>query len=181
MRRALALALAVVTMAVAAPAASAQAPDYTIRVNGSKTGLGKVTGIGAFKPDRDPSLAAATAVFGPPSSKAETRSSCQVGWRPIGLRILFANFGGGGACALGKAQTVSAFGRVWRTSRGLKIGSSTRTLRRLYPGALRKRRTYRLVGAKSIFTDGSRYSVLAAKTNGRQVKAFKLFVGAAGE
>ena len=178
MRRALMLAVA--TMALAAPAALAQ-PDYSIRATGSKSGLGKVTGIGAFNPDRDPSLAAATAVFGPPSSRAETRSSCQVGWRPIGLRILFANFGGGGACALGKAQTVSAFGRVWRTSRGLKIGSSTRTLRRLYPRALRKRRTYRLVGAKSIFTDGSRYSVLAAKTNGKQVKAFRLFVGAAGE
>ena len=49
------------------------------------------------------------------------------------------------------------------------------------PRALRKGRTYRLVGAKSIFTDGSRYSVLAARTNGRQVKSFRLFVGAAGE
>lgn len=180
MRRAL-LALAVAVMAVAAPAAAAQAPDYTIRATGSKSGLGKVTGIGAFNPDRDPSLAAASAVFGPPSSKREGRSSCQVGWRPIGLRILFSNFGGGGACELGKAQSVAAFGSVWRTSRGLKINDSTRRLRSLYRGAYRKGRTYRLIGAKSIFTDGSRYSVLAAKTNGKKVKAFKLFVGAAGE
>ncbi len=47
MRRA--LALAVVAMAVAAPAASAQAPDYTLRAKGSKTGLGKVSAIGPFK------------------------------------------------------------------------------------------------------------------------------------
>ena len=36
------------------------------------------------------------------------------------------------------------------------------------------------MGAKSIFTDGSRYSVLAARTNGRQVKSFRLFVGPPG-
>ena len=49
------------------------------------------------------------------------------------------------------------------------------------PRRLRKGRTYRLVGAKSIFTDGSRYSVLAARTDGKRVGSFRLFVGAAGE
>lgn len=178
------LALAIVATAVAAPAASAQAPDYTIRATGSKTSLGKVSAIGGFEPRSDPSLKAATAAFGPPSSRKTTSSSsCQVGWRSIGLRIVFVNLGapGSNSCDAGKVQTVSAFGRVWTTSRGLRIGQSVKTLRKLYPSALRKGRAYRLIGAKSIFTDGSRYSVLAAKTNGKQVKSFKLFVGAAGE
>jgi hypothetical protein len=179
MRRALTLAL--IATAVAAPAASAQAPDYTIRAKGSKTGLGKVSAIGPFKLVGDPNLGGATAVFGTPSSLKKTDKLCPAGWRAIGLRIHFVNLGGGDSCQFGSVQTVSAFGKVWRTERGLKIGSSTKTLRKLYPNALRKGRTYRLVGAKSIFTDGSRYSVLAARTNGKQVKSFRLFVGAAGE
>lgn len=179
MRRA--LALAVTAMAVAAPAAAAQAPDYTIRAKGSKTGLGKVSAIGPFKLAGDPNLQGATAAFGKPSSLKKTATLCRAGWRAIGLRISFVNLGGGDSCQFGSVQTVSAFGRVWRTTKGLKIGSSTRTLRRLYKGAPRKGRTYRLIGAKSIFTDGSRYSVLAARTSGGRVKSFRLFVGAAGE
>lgn len=173
--------LALVLAAVAAPAASAQAPDYTIRAKGSSSGLGSVSAIGGFKPTVDASLEAATAAFGKPTSVGKTATVCRVGWKPIGLRILFANFGGGDACEFGKAQSASAFGRVWQTSRGLKINSSNKTLRKLYRGAVRKGRTYRLVGAKNVFTNGSRYSVLAAKTNGKQVKSFKLFIGGAGE
>ena len=108
-----------------------------------------------------------------------------MGWRALGLRITFVNLGApqNSACeaTIGKAQIASAFGRMWRTSRGLKIASSTRTLRRLYPRAFRRRGTYRLVGGKSIFTDGSRYSVLAAKTSKGRVGAFKMDIGAAGE
>jgi len=182
-RRAAAIAVAAGVLA-AAPAAASQTVDYTLRAKGSATGLGKVTAIGPFKPEQDPSLGAATAAFGPPTSvRARGQVSCRLGWKPIGLRINFVNLGGGSACdpSLGKAQSASAFGRGWRTSRGLKIRSSTRKLRRLYPRALRRGRTYRLVGAKPIFTDGSRYSVLAAKTRAGRVGSFKLFVGAAGE
>ena len=176
-----ALALAVVALAVAVPVADAQAPDYTIQATGSKTSLGKVSAIGPYKLDTEPSLEDATAALGQPSSRAQTMSSCLTGWRNLGLRINFTNFGGGDSCQFGKVQTVRAFGKIWKTSRGLAVGASVRTLRKLYPGAHRKGRTYRLIGAKSIFTDGSRYSVLAAKTNGKRVTSFKLFVGAAGE
>ena len=179
MRRAIVLAL--LTAAAAAPAASAQPPDYTIRAKGSTSGLGKVSAIGPFKLAGDPNLQGATAAFGMPSSLKKNATLCRPGWRAIGLRISFVNLGGGDSCQLGSVQTVSAFGKVWRTTRGLKVGSSVKTLRKLYPSALRKGRTYRLVGAKSIFTDGSRYSVLAARTDGKRVGSFRLFVGAAGE
>ncbi len=169
-----------------AAAPAAQAADYTIRAKGSSTARGSVTAIGGFKPQSDPTLGAAIRVFGSPSSvNGNGPDSCRVGWRALGLRIVFVNLGEPGrtACeaSIGKAQIASAFGRVWRTSRGLKPGSSTRRLRRLYPNALRRGRTYRLVGGKSIFTDGSRYSVLAAKTSKGRVGAFKLNIGAAGE
>ena len=174
----------VIVLALAgAPAAEAQT-DFTIRAKGSATGLGRVTAIGAFKPERDPTLGAAVAALGPPSStRAEGQVSCRLGWRSIGLRIAFVNLGGGSACdpALGRAQSASAFGRVWRTSRGLKVRSTTRKLRRLYPNALRRGRYFRLVQGKSIFGDGRRYSVLAARTRKGRVGSFKLFIGAAGD
>ncbi len=186
MRAALrATAVAIALPALAAPSvASAQAPDYTLRAKGSATGFGEVTAIGAFKPQSDATLGAAVAVFGTPSSRrTRGRSSCRLGWRALGLRITFVNLGGGSACdpSLGRAQSASAFGRRWRTARGLAIRSSTKRLRRLYPGALRKRGVYRLVGAKSLYGDGRRYSVLAARTRGGRVGSFKLFIGAAGE
>ena len=109
---------------------------------------------------------------------------CDLGWRAIGLRIKFVNRGAGAsACdpSVGRAQTASAFGRMWHTPRGLKVRSTTRKLRRLYPHALRRRSTYRLVGGKFVIGDGSRYSVLAAKTRKGRVGSFKLFIGAAGD
>jgi hypothetical protein len=175
-----ALAVTVLALMVAVPAASAQGTAFTISAKGSKRSVGSVTAVGNFKPTVDASLEAAQNVFGKPSSVGTTGNSCQAGWRNLGLRILFANFGGGDdACGLGKAQTVSAFGKSWRTSRGLQVGAPVKTLRKLYPGAVRKGRTYRLVGARTF--DGSPYSVVAAKTNGNKVTSFKLFVGAAGE
>lgn len=173
------LALAIVALAVAVPVADAQT-DYTLRATGSKTVMGDVNAIGPFRLG-EPSLEAATAALGQPSSRAQTMSNCRVGWRNLGLRINFTNFGGGDSCVFGKVQSVRAFGRIWKTTRGLAVGAPVRTLRKLYPGAYRKGRTYRLIGAKSIFGDGRRYSVLAAGTNGRRVTSFKLFVGAAGE
>jgi hypothetical protein len=169
---------------VAAPAA--HAASYTISAKGGANSFGRVIAIGDFKPERNPTLGAAVAAFGTPSStREESRgTSCHTGWRELGLRIVFVNLGSGGsACAasLGRAQSASAFGRRWRTSRGLKIGDSTRRLRRLYPHALRRGRTYRLVAAKSVFGDGGRYSVLAAKTRAGRVRSFRLFIGAAGE
>lgn len=145
--------------------------------------IGALTAIGDFKPTRDPSLGAATSAFGQPSSRRGRGSGCTLGWRAIGLRIIFANFGGGSACdpSLGRAQTVSAFGRSWRTSKGLKIGDGVSKLRRLYPRAFWRGSAYRLVGARSQFGGPGRYSVLAAKTNAKRVGSFKLFVGAAGE
>lgn len=170
--------VALAALAVAVPAADAR--SFTLRAQGSGSGPGKVTAIGDFSPTRDASLRAATAAFGAPSSRRVQGSSCTVGWRGLGLRIIFANFSTGPACEQGSAQTASAFGRAWRTAKGLRIGSRVSTLRRVYPGAQRKGRAYRLVGGNGI-GGGGRYSVLAAKTDGRRVRSFKLFIGAAGE
>ncbi len=92
------------------------------------------------------------------------------------------NLGGGDSCELGSVQTVSAFGKVWRTERGLKIGSSVKTLRRLYPR--RAAQGPHLPAGRREEHLHRRQPLLGAggpDTNGRQVKSFRLFVGAAGE
>ena len=174
------LTAAVLALALA-PVASAHAADYTLRAKGSTNGPGEVTAVGGFKPTVDAGTEAAIRVFGQPTSRKKAKTSCQLGWKKIGLRILFANFGGGDSCKLGKSQTVSAFGEKWHTANGLKVGSSVATLRKRYPKAEQTGNTYRLVGAKQVYGNGLRYSVLAAKTDGRKVTSFRLFAGAAGE
>jgi hypothetical protein len=175
------------TMAALVAAPAAEGADYTLRAEGSSTTRGKVTAIGDFKPQADPTVGAAISVFGPPTSvRTRGNSSCRLGWRALGLRITFVNLGApqNSACeaSIGKAQIASAFGRMWVTARGLKIRNSTRRLRRLYPRAFRRGRTYRLIGARQIYGPGNtRYSVLAAKTSRGRVGAFKLDIGAAGE
>jgi hypothetical protein len=83
------LVAAVAAAVVQAPLAQAQS-TFTIR-----TSQGAVARIGAFHPSRSPTLAAAIRVFGRPSSRRlTTDNSCQVDWRRLRLRIMFANFGG---------------------------------------------------------------------------------------
>src|SRR5688500_2064469 len=101
--------------------AVAPADAFTINVAGGKVG-GHVSGIGEFRPGVDPSIAAASRVFGRPSSRElTTDNSCDVRWARLRLRITFANFGlpgpGQTVCSdrAGNAQTFRVRGRRFRT------------------------------------------------------------------
>jgi hypothetical protein len=167
------------------PVASAQAAPFTIDARGSNTGLGRVLAIGGFKPDRDPTLEGAIAAYGAPSRQRSLSngSACRVVWSGIGVRILFANFGGGSACdpALGRVATARAYGSRWRTKRGLQVGQRVRRLRRLYPAAVRRGRGYRLVKGVSIYGTGGSYGVLSARVRNDRVRSFGLQIFAAGD
>jgi hypothetical protein len=144
-----------------------------------------LTAMGAFHPQRDPSLHRAAEVFGRPLRLRPLGSTaCRAYWPKLKLVILFANFGGGSACsgALGKAQsvTIGASPR-WRTARGLKVGQTVAHLRRLHPRARRHGSRWWLAAATSQFGEGGRYAVLAARTSGGRVSGFAGWVGAAGE
>lgn len=176
--------LLLTVIALAAPAAAQARPD-TIEARGSSKGFGRVLAIGDFKPVRDATYGAAARVFGEPASQRPrfNATACIVNWPGAGLRITFANFGGGSACdrELGRSQTARAYGRRWRTKKGLKVGARLNRMRNLYPGARRHGHSWWLVTAVSLIGRGGRYPVLAATVRGGRVRSFTLRIGAAGD
>ena len=94
---------------------------------------------------------------------------------------MFANFGGGGPCARGRAQTARAFGDRWRTAKGLRVGQRLRRLRNLYPTATRHGDAWWLVTAQSEIGMPHRYPVLSATVLGGTVRSFSLQILAAGD
>jgi hypothetical protein len=155
-----------------------------IKARGSNTTLGTVKAIGDFKPSRDPRLAAAIRAYGQPSSKRGGGELCRVRWAPLGVAIRFQNFGAVDSCdpSDGLAQKAVVKGdRAWRTGRGLRLGGGVARLKRLYPGARRTGRGFRLVAGRLPFGTIHDYSVLGARVANGRVTAFTLFIGAAGD
>ena len=175
---------ALVLVALAVPAA-AEARPFTISAQGSATGFGVVRAIGSFRPSADPTYAAALDAFGEPDAERQRfrGTSCRVSWHGQGLKIAFANFGGGSACdpELGRSQSARAYGKRWRTVRGLRVGSRLGRLRNLYARATRHGRQWWLITAVSVIGETHRYPVLAAKVRHARVRSFSVFIGAAGD
>ena len=175
------LAACAVSLVAAAPAAAA---PFTINVRGSADSFGSVLAIGGFKPERDPTLGAALDAFGAPSSQRRVASwGCRVVWHGPGVKILFANLGGGGPCQedLGRSQTARAYGDRWRTAKGLRVGQTLGRLHSLYPSATRHGHSWWLVTAVSHIGETRRYPVLRATVRGERVRSFSLQIGAAGD
>lgn len=177
-RRFVLLGLLVAPGLAAAPAANAA---FVI-----KASPGGIVSLGGFQPGKDPSLAAAIRYFGRPSRLTGNRTLCTGRWGRIALRIHFASFSGRpGACnPLMLTQAVRIQGRHakrWRTTRGLRIGDSTRRIRRLYRTAQRHGGSYWLVWFYSPIGDGGYVARLEALTSHGRVYAFRLWEGGAGD
>ena len=69
----------------------------------------------------------------------------------------------------------------WRTLKGLQIGDGVARLERLYPRARRTPRGFRLAQGILPFGRPVPYAVLGARVSDRRVRAFTLFIGAAGD
>jgi hypothetical protein len=184
-RRAIVLAAAAVSsVAALAATAPAEARPFVIEARGSETGPGVVRAIGDFKPARNPRLRAAIRAYGDPSSSSGGGEICRVRWADLGVRITFQNFGGVDSCrpSGGRAQkAVVAGDDRWRTAKGLRIGNTVARLERLYPRARRTARGFRLAEGILPFGAPVRYAVLGARVADGRVRAFTLFVGAAGD
>jgi hypothetical protein len=179
--------LAAVALSVAAALAAASpaaARPFVVEARGSETGLGVVRAIGDFRPARNPRLGAAIRAFGRPSSRRGGGEICRVRWADLGVRIAFQNFGGADSCepSGGRAQKAVVGGDSrWRTAKGLRIGDGVDRLRRLYPRARRTPRGFRLARGILPFGTPVPYAVLGARVGDGRVRAFTLFVGAAGD
>jgi hypothetical protein len=167
----------------AAAAAPADARPFVIEARGSETGPGIVRAIGDFRPARNPRLGAAIRAYGETTSRRGGGEICRVRWANIGVRITFQNFGGVDSCepSGGRAQKAVVDDDRWRTGKGLRIGNEISRLRRLYPDAERTSRGFRLVEGILPFGQPRRYAVLGARVSDGRVRAFTMFVGAAGD
>jgi hypothetical protein len=165
----------VLALALLFPGSAAAAP---LEIGPGKTGISR---LGDFRPQRDPSPDRAVAVFGAPTSKHGTKTVCTMRWQPLGLKVVFADFGGGDdACTQGKAQSFRATGD-FVTWRGLKVGAGTGAVRRRHPSAVRHARSYWLKTAKAPYGEGTDYAVVKAVVGGGKVTALAGWIGAAGE
>jgi hypothetical protein len=179
--------LAAAALSVAAAlstAAPAGARPFVVEARGSETSLGVVRAIGDFRPARNPRLGAAIRAFGRPSSRRGGGEICRVRWADLGVRITFQNFGGVDSCepSGGRAQKAVVGGDSrWRTAKGLRVGNRVTRLRRLYPRARRTPRGFRLAQGILPFGAPVPYAVLGARVAGGRVRAFTLFIGAAGD
>lgn len=161
--------------------------------------------VGRFRIDADPTYRGAIRAFGPASScKLATIDSGAIArWADLGLRIRIATLGaipaGKTPCTAPaglKVDNVRITSSKWQTSLGLRVGSSLRLLRRLYPNA-----TYQQKGRSEGFPAQSYWLVtsraaclgacgstlfmtvpqLAAGVREGKVAFFSLRVGAQGE
>ena len=183
MRATAVLVFALLVGCVAAPGAGAR--SFVIEARGSADTVGVVKRIGDYRPNRHPTLAGAVRALGEPNSTSGGGSeACRVRWRELGLTIVFANFGAVDACdpdkGLAQRATIKRRKR-WHTRRGLHIGDSLRKLDRLYPGIERRAGGFPLVTAFNVFAGEGRYTVLGARVRISRVRAFVLFIGAAGD
>jgi hypothetical protein len=157
---------------------------HTIRTSG-----GYVNRIGAYRPWRDPSLAAAERVFGPASVRTLIDdSACRVDWRRLRLRILFANFGGDRpgetTCSPrgGNAQAFTVRGRGFRTWKGLRVGHRSDAILDRHPLAEFRQSSWWLRTAISPYGPGEQeFGVVRAIVSGGRVTAIKGWIGAAGD
>ena len=122
----------------------------------------------------------------------ERGGGCVGKWRRLGLRIVFADFGGGTGpvCGRAKAQSFTIHrSRTWRTWKGLRIGMAQAELQRRHPRArwVDDDAFYAdgwwLRSSVSPFGTGARTPVLAATVRGAdpRVSSFYGWIGAAGE
>ena len=169
--------------ALARRAPQGEGRDLVIRVSG-----GAVSRIGSFRIGREPTLARARRAFGAPSTTRELgNDACQVDWRRLRLRVLFANFGlppaGQTICGPrgGSAQTFTARGRRVRTWRGLRVGDRSSTIPDRHPSAEFRQGTWWLRTATSPYGDESEYPVMRAVVRDGRVRALAGWIGAAGD
>lgn len=123
--------------------------------------------VGRFRIDADPTYRGVIRAFGPASSckLAVIEDGAIVRWADLGLRLRIATLAaipaGKTACTAPgdlKVDNIRITSSRWQTSLGLRVGSSVRLLRKLYPNA-----TYHQRGLSEGFPAQSYWLVTARR------------------
>lgn len=166
-------------------AAGASAAARRLYLKADSRGL--VT-VGGFHPLRDARLRAAIRALGEPTGSSGGGEACRVRWSNIGLLMLFANFGGGDACApdQGYAQVLTIKGSKagrWQTDRGLRLGHREREIPRRHPDATRHANGWWLATRYLPYGENCPCpdAALRAKVSDGRVSSFRAWIGGAGD
>ncbi len=176
-------ALLAVALVVLAAAGAQAATVHTIRTNGD----GWITRIGELRTRTSPpTFEKARAAFGRPTEVAPLGgdSACRIVWRRLRLRTVFANFGGGRACApsVGLFQSGTIRSRRFRTARGLRVGDRSSTIKQKHPGAVFRRNVWWIARAESPYgEEATEIPTIEAIVSGGRVRVLRLWVGGAGD
>jgi hypothetical protein len=166
------------TLALAGAASAA--PSFVI-VNDTR--------IGTFAVKADGSLGGAIRAFGQPKLR-RTGEACTATWAQYGLTMNFYNLGGANSCTprFGRFSRAVMYGTRWRTDKGLRIGMSSKAIRRYYPRATFHRglRFYWpsgwwLVTRAELFGGGGTYPGLLAATARGSVSSLHVRYPAGGD
>jgi hypothetical protein len=166
------------TLAVAGAASAA--PSFVVAAD---------TRIGAFAVKADGSLAGAIRAYGQPRLR-RTAEACTATWAPYGLTMSFYNLGGANPCTprFGRFSRALMYGTRWRTDKGLRIGMSSKTIRKYYPRATFHRglrfywpSSWWLVTRPELFGGGGTYPGLLAATARGVVSSFQVRYPAGGD
>jgi hypothetical protein len=118
---------AVLVLACCLAAAAAAAPAPSLVVQGDRV----LAGVRILAP-----RAAIEARLGAPDSARRTGMyTCRLVWRRLGLTMLLIDLSEGRPCRAGLFQSATIASRRWRTTKGLRVGSTIAQLRNLYPAA----------------------------------------------
>ncbi|HSC03467.1 MAG TPA: hypothetical protein VLC49_09115 [Solirubrobacteraceae bacterium] len=155
-----------------------------------QTGRNGVTALGSWHVSTHSTFPAAVRALGAASAvHVHSHGNSCTGaatWRKFGLRIVFTSFSVDPYCAAVRAQTGTISGaagrRHWQTTRGLRVGDSLGTLKRLYPRAIKGHGGWAIVYSRhSVIAEGSRLDIVTAQVKGNRVSAFSLWIGGAGD
>jgi uncharacterized repeat protein (TIGR01451 family) len=118
-------------------------------------------------------IAATSAAFGPPLQERLYAEFCDFEY--LDLRMTFFAPLSKNPCTAGRFRQAAVFGRRWHTTRGLRVGDTLASLRRLYPAAVAHDHDWWLVPRMSV---SGRYGGLVAVVRKGHVTA--LVVNARG-
>jgi hypothetical protein len=173
--------LLLAVLATLALPSTASAADLVIKVRSEH-----VSSLGGFQTGGNHgTLRGAIRAWGRPSTrKALGDTGCQVNWSSVGVKAVFANFGGGSGCSerLARMQRATLRSKRWSTERGLHVGDPTARLKQLYAGATFTVGYFWLYKAPDVFgATGGDVPIITAQMKGGAVNLMQVFVMAAGD